>query len=227
MPELKRKIKIVTEQRIKDTNAALGEGELPIRKWNIEIFSVLDNGDAVPATIFDRVLYELHPSFGPKRAKQSRKEAPFRIEEEGWGEFEMFIHLSPLGKSPEIVLPHDLNFQQNRYETFHDVAFKSPKPELLAALENMGSGEVSRHGDAAKKRGRKDKNVDMEKLADGLQKLLEDDLLHVIQLIHDHKTAETYTKNDVEAGEFHVDLYTLPDSLVKQLWDFTLQKVKV
>ncbi len=67
----------------------------------------------------------------------------------------------------------------------------------------------------------------MEKLADGLQKLLEDDLLHVIQLIHDHKTAETYTKNDVEAGEFHVDLYTLPDSLVKQLWDFTNQKVKV
>jgi hypothetical protein len=87
----------------------------------------------------------------------------------------MFIHLSPLGKSPEIALPHDLNFQQNRYETFHDVAsvsfrllaapltnaqaFKNPKPELLAALESMGSGEVSRHGDAAKKRGRKDKHV--------------------------------------------------------------------
>jgi hypothetical protein len=26
-------------------------------------------------------------------------------------------------------------------------------------------------------------------------------------------------------GEFHVDLYTLPDSLVKQLWDFTASKV--
>lgn len=26
-------------------------------------------------------------------------------------------------------------------------------------------------------------------------------------------------------GEFHVDLYTLPDNLVKQLWDFTTSKV--
>jgi transcription initiation factor IIF auxiliary subunit len=64
----------------------------------------------------------------------------------------------------------------------------------------------------------------MEKLADGLQKLQEEDLLHVIQLIHDHKTPETYTKNDVDNGEFHVDLYTLPDSLVKQLWDFTAER---
>lgn len=25
-------------------------------------------------------------------------------------------------------------------------------------------------------------------------------------------------------GEFHVDLYTLPDNLVKMLWDFTASK---
>jgi transcription initiation factor IIF auxiliary subunit len=67
----------------------------------------------------------------------------------------------------------------------------------------------------------------MEKLADGLQKLHEEDLLHVIQLIHDNKTSETYTKNDVDAGEFHVDLYTLPDALVKQLWEFAGQKVEL
>jgi transcription initiation factor IIF auxiliary subunit len=65
----------------------------------------------------------------------------------------------------------------------------------------------------------------MEKLADGLQKLQEEDLLQVVQMIHDQKAPETYTKNDVDAGEFHVDLYTLPDSLVKNLWDFTSSKV--
>jgi transcription initiation factor IIF auxiliary subunit len=98
--------------------------------------------------------------------------------------------------------------------------------------------------DASKKKSRRDKNVDMEKLADGLQKLSEDDLLHVVTLVHDNKTSETYTKNDVESesqnptcypacadrclhiadGEFHVDLYTLPDSLVKMLWDYTASK---
>lgn len=25
-------------------------------------------------------------------------------------------------------------------------------------------------------------------------------------------------------GEFHVDLYTLPDTLIKMLWDFVQQK---
>ena len=39
----------------------------------------------------------------------------------------------------------------------------------------------------------------MEKLAEGLERLAEDDLLHVVQLVHDNKTDETYTKNDVES----------------------------
>jgi transcription initiation factor IIF auxiliary subunit len=88
----------------------------------------------------------------------------------------------------------------------------------------------------------------MEKLADGLTKLSEDDLLHVVTMIHDNKSAETYTKNDVESkfsllwsearscrislltvtdGEFHVDLYTLPDTLVKSLWEYVSSKTDV
>ena len=38
----------------------------------------------------------------------------------------------------------------------------------------------------------------MDKLAEGLQKLGEDDLLQVVQMVHDNKTADSYTKNDVE-----------------------------
>lgn len=84
----------------------------------------------------------------------------------------------------------------------------------------------------------------MEKLADSLQRLGEDDLLRVVEMVHDHKSPDTYTKNDVERkyirlpikrdskrlmsgieGEFHVDLYTLPDNLVTMLWDFCQQKL--
>lgn len=90
----------------------------------------------------------------------------------------------------------------------------------------------------------------MDKLADGLQRLGEDDLLQVVQMVHDNKAPDSYTKNDTERmfcvssrrllvcglgdanltpcrlveGEFHVDLYTLPDNLVKMLWDFTQEK---
>lgn len=38
----------------------------------------------------------------------------------------------------------------------------------------------------------------MDRLADGLQKLGEDDLLQVVQMVHDNKAADSYTKNDVE-----------------------------
>lgn len=38
----------------------------------------------------------------------------------------------------------------------------------------------------------------MERLADGLQKLNEDDLLEVVQMVHDNKAPDTYIKNDVE-----------------------------
>lgn len=38
----------------------------------------------------------------------------------------------------------------------------------------------------------------MDKLADGLQKLSEDDLLQVVQMIHDNKSPDSYTRNDVE-----------------------------
>lgn len=104
----------------------------------------------------------------------------------------------------------------------------------------------------------------MEKLAEALPQLAEDDLLQVVQMVHDNKTEDTYTKNDVESeffslfaylprqplwagrksffllstlehdeadhpskldGEFHVDLYTLPDQLIKMLWDFCEKKV--
>jgi transcription initiation factor IIF auxiliary subunit len=66
-------------------------------------------------------------------------------------------------------------------------------------------------------------------------------------MVHDNKTDDTYTKNDVDSelarrfvvtdkhtndvlppdGEFHVDLYTLPDQLIKMLWDFTSNRVNM
>ena len=38
----------------------------------------------------------------------------------------------------------------------------------------------------------------MDKLAENLQTMNEDDLLLIVQMIHDKKSPETMTKNDVE-----------------------------
>ena len=109
--------------------------------------------------------------------------------------------------------------------------FKNPKPALLAALRESGPVPGDENGlkakrpaggeESAKKKKRTDKNVsgtvvrqdtdwqtdtskvDMDRLAEGLQKLNEDDLLQVVQMVHDNKAADSYTKNDVEREYFH------------------------
>ncbi|KAF2431300.1 hypothetical protein EJ08DRAFT_670134 [Tothia fuscella] len=225
---IKRTVKLITEQKVLPDVPVIQEG-YPMRAWNIEVVLLNEQGEEVPATVFDKVVYELHPTFA--KPKQTFKKPPFRIDEQGWGEFDMKIHCSAIGRGGDQILDHDLNFQSERYEAKHVVTFRNPKPDLLEELAKSGpttlENGVKKTAAADKKRGRKEKNVDMEKLADGLQKLTEDDLLHVVQLVHDHKSPETYTKNDVENGEFHVDLYTLPDQLVKMLWDFTAAKVEL
>ncbi|WEW60998.1 transcription factor TFIIF complex subunit Tfg3 [Emydomyces testavorans] len=225
--QVKRTVKLVTEQ---NPTEEVSEYEgLPVRRWSIEVYLLNEHGEQISATLFSKVTYNLHPSFGD-RAVQVFKSPPFRIEEEGWGEFDMQIGFSAPDK--EHVITHDLNFQQNRYESKHTLTFKNPKPAVLAALRESGpvpgdeNGLKSKRGqeDGPKKKKRIDKNIDMERLADGLQKLQEDDLLQVVQMVHDHKSPDSYTKNDIEQGEFHVDLYTLPDSLIKMLWDFSQEK---
>ncbi|CAD0086408.1 unnamed protein product [Aureobasidium mustum] len=211
MPDIKRQIKLVTEQHVfrwfKLSNKYFSNNRpdvpsevegFPMREWSIEVYVVGPNDEQLPATCFE-------------------KQAPFRIQEQGWGEFDMSI---PKG---EQTIFHDLNFQQERYESLQQFTFRNPKPELVDRLRE--SGPVGDANGAAKPEKRKKASktqVDMEKLAEGLERLGEDDLLHVVQLVHDNKTEETYTKND-----FHVDLYTLPDQLIKMLWDFVNQKVNI
>ena len=49
------------------------------------------------------------------------KKPPFRIDEQGWGEFDMSIVLTAAHKGGEHTLQHDLNFQSERYEAKHQV----------------------------------------------------------------------------------------------------------
>ena len=62
------------------------------------------------------------------RVNTAFKRPPFRIEEQGWGEFDMHIVLTAIDKGGEHTLNHDLNFQggpTGRYETKHPVVWFS------------------------------------------------------------------------------------------------------
>ncbi|CAG8571365.1 13281_t:CDS:2 [Ambispora leptoticha] len=67
--------------------------------------------------------------------------------------------------------------------------------------------------------------VNYEKLAENLYALQGDDVLEVIEIVKSHKTSDMYINDDIE-GEFHLDLYTLGDDLLKRLWEFTKTALK-
>lgn len=116
----------------------------------------------------------------------------------------MSIDLYTTEKGGKTTISHDLNFAKERYESKHPVSFKNPSQALINILRETGPVPGDENGRIKKdaKRPKKGGNVDMEKLAEGLVKLGEDDLLHVVQMIHDNKTEETYTKNDIERRRY-------------------------
>lgn len=150
-------------------------------------------------------------------------EPPFRCQNEGWGEFELTVDCYTTEKGGKNTIVHDLNFSAPKYENIHSLTFRNPSQALQQILRETGplpadeeaKGKSRKVQDTKRKKG-----IDVEKMAEALPKLTEDDLLQVIQMIHDNKSEETFIKNDVDAGEFSVDLYTLPDALAKTMWDF-------
>lgn len=204
------------------------------------------NGQEIPASILDKVTYTLHPTFpNPIR---TIKQAPFKVEEQGWGEFDIpiSIHISGLpGKSGERKFQHDLNFLLEKYVNDHVINIpvsptKNPNLNKIllesgplpfddsgSAKRKLESGNGSSSDLANKLKKMKGAagssvkgSIDLEKLANGLTKLSEDDLIVIVQMVTDNKTNEMNIKNDVDNGEFTMDLYTLPESLLKSLWDY-------
>ncbi|KAK9447102.1 yeats family-domain-containing protein [Limtongia smithiae] len=245
--EVTRTVRITTASKVLEDVEPVSEG-FPMRKWSVRVSLVGPNGEDVPANVFDKVTYKLHPTFqNPNRAI---KKPPFKLEEEGWGEFDMSIVFHIIDKGGERTVIHDLNFLQPSYEVTHKFSFPTSRPNLAKVLLESGSvpeaatasvgaaiaassprgmdepkKEKRKHEstESSKKKSKHDK-FDMEKLAEGLEKLGEDDLLQVVQMVTENRTPEMYIKNDVEEGEFHLDLYTLPESLQKMLWDFVKKR---
>ncbi|KAL8360793.1 hypothetical protein RB601_007037 [Gaeumannomyces tritici] len=215
---VEREIKLVTEQH--NINKPPQMEGFPMKEWSVEVYLLDPSGKRLPAKCFTKVVYNLHPSF--ENPTQTFHEPPFRCSNEGWGEFEMTIDLYTTEKGGKQTVVHDLNFAKPTYDVVKTLTFRNPSQALQALLRD--SGPLPTDDDRKARKGqdgsKKKKPWDLEKLAGAVTKLNEDDLIHVIQMIHDHKSDDTYVLNNVDAGEFSVDLYTMPDVLTKMLWDF-------
>lgn len=111
----------------------------------------------------------------------------------------MSIDLFTTEKGGKSTIQHDLNFGAPQYEHIHTIQFKNPSQALQQLLRETGPLPSDEERKLKKVDGTKKKKAfDVEKMADGLVKLPEEDLLQVIQLIHDHKDESTYIQNNLD-----------------------------
>lgn len=93
----------------------------------------------------------------------------------------------------------DLNFAENKYTSEQTIVFKNPSQALQEKLRETGplpnDDDKGRKKTSGKKGAQK---FDYEKIAEALQKLEEEDLLKVIQVINENKGPETYIRSDVD-----------------------------
>lgn len=73
-------------------NKDSGVEGFPLRAWSIEVYLINDHGEQVAANVFDKVTYNLHPSFG-NRASQGPLLFPILS---FFGRFVIVLHLSVL-----------------------------------------------------------------------------------------------------------------------------------
>lgn len=113
----------------------------------------------------------------------------------------MTLDLFTTEKGGKSTITHDLNFASPTYELIYPVQFKNPSQALQQILRETGPLPSDEERKIKKADGgKKKKAFDVEKMAEGLIKLSEDDLLQVIQLIHDGKDDSTYVQNNVDGA---------------------------
>ncbi|KAG9252612.1 putative transcription initiation factor IIF 30K chain [Emericellopsis atlantica] len=216
-----RRIKIVVEQNVIDKPSPVEE--FPMRKWSMKIYLLDEEGQEHTADVFTKVTYNLHPSF--EDPTQTFHTPPFTCSNEGWGEFELGIDLYTTEKTkitPTII--QDLNFAQNKYEAIHPIVIKNPSQALQEKLRETGplpTDEGRKKGVAGAINGASGKKAsqkyDYEKIADALQKLEEEDLLRVIQMINENKGPDTYIRSDVD-GKHTISTFLCSSHRVLMEW---------
>jgi hypothetical protein len=88
----------------------------------------------------------------------------------------------------------------------HSVTFKNPSQALQERLRETGPLPTDEEAARSKKKNmtaglgnkKNSQKFDYEKIAEALEKLEEEDLLRVIQMINENKGPDTYIRSDVE-----------------------------
>ncbi|SCU89488.1 LAFA_0E18470g1_1 [Lachancea sp. 'fantastica'] len=212
LPYVERILRIKTRQSI--VGGRKLSAELPTRKWQVDLWILGPNGEEIPANIFEKCTYRLHPTF--PQPILTMTEPPFALKQRGWGEFSYPIQCFFLNGGGEVEILHDLSFQESSY--YSDIRIKVPThiPALREALSLSGPVPSVVEATSVDSDAMSDLDNCIKKLVAGNEELVTD----VVNLILHHPSVSRQLEKVGVADQFVFGLHQLPDFLLKEVSQF-------
>lgn len=213
---VERRVRVKTQQVIiPDAKPING---LPLRHWRVEIWLLNEESNEVPATVFEKCVYQLHPTF--ENPVRKLFQAPFALEEQGWGEFEFVICCYFLEEGGEVEILHDLSFNTEAYAIDYTIQVPYHIPRLKQRLLESGTRPESLEDLPVYKL-----DINLEKWADMIIKLDEDTLTKVVYKILSHTSVKRQITRHPKDVPFVIDLYQLPGGLLDEIEKQILKEI--
>lgn len=183
----------------------------PTRRWRLEVFLLDEDGKEVPACIFESITYHLHPTFNPSTKKLTQP--PFRLDEEGWGEFGLQVVGVLKGQPTTYTFHHEISFTDDAYV----MDFNIDVPYHIESLRD----ELLKSGSVPIYDIEQDDIFDSDKLQKAIKRIPDSDVDTIQKMVQTIISFEP-VKNEV-SKRFHKDTdYVL---LLSQLPNRILNKV--
>ncbi|SMN19560.1 similar to Saccharomyces cerevisiae YPL129W TAF14 Subunit of TFIID [Maudiozyma saulgeensis] len=103
---------------------------LPLRRWQVELFLLDKDNNEIPTNILSSCTFIIHDSF--KNNVHSIRKPPFKLQETGWGEFDIKINCTLAYNAGRFKIIHDLSFEEDAYIEDYSVQI----PNYIVGLRN-------------------------------------------------------------------------------------------
>ncbi|EDO17040.1 hypothetical protein Kpol_530p10 [Vanderwaltozyma polyspora DSM 70294] len=186
----------------------------PLRRWSFEVCMLDKNGKEVTADIIQSCAYYLHSSFtNPIR---SFKNPPFRLEEEGWGQFDCKIACQFIFNGGQFSLNHKLIFSYAEYAIDFNIKVPVHIPELQDKLKMHF--DISH---AISQETTEEYNVvAVSKWLKKLPTMDEDVVSEIVDKVLQHPAIKSELNNNPINETFKMDVSQFPNDLLEEITDF-------
>ncbi|GAV54946.1 hypothetical protein ZYGR_0AS02690 [Zygosaccharomyces rouxii] len=216
IPTIDVNIRVKTQQVIKDDQSS-NTGELPIRRWRVELCMLNGKEEEVVLDIVSICIFYLHPTF--KEPVRKFRQPPFVLEEEGWGEFDMEIVCHFIENVGKFTINHLLSFEHSAIAT--DYAIKVPCHTPLIR-EYLSRNFELPDANFDKKQEKTIPQAQLRNWINLIPKLDEDSVTEVVQLILRHPAVQAEVNKHERHDDFLMGLYQLPNELLQTIGDYIL-----